>query len=62
MIMATMMLVLVLECSVSLEYSSLSRSYALKAYDCYRPQQAVADFVQWAGCATLTLQPRFSNE
>ena len=24
-------------------------------YDCYRPKQAVADFVQWSGCASLVL-------
>lgn len=26
-----------------------ARGYSLKVYDCYRPQQAVTDFVEWAG-------------
>ncbi len=34
----------------SLMFCSCACRYALKAYDCYRPKQAVADFVQWAGC------------
>ncbi len=58
---ATLMLVLVLQCGIlKISHAPVSRSYALKAYDCYRPQQAVADFVQWAGCAPL-LYNRFSQ-
>ncbi|MFG2041425.1 M15 family metallopeptidase [Dactylosporangium sp. NPDC048998] len=41
------------------QQSALSRGYSLKVYDCYRPQQAVDDFVRWSGDADQRMKGEF---
>ena len=33
---------------VKTQKDAISRGYSIKVYDCYRPQRAVTDFVEWA--------------
>ncbi|GGM82088.1 D-alanyl-D-alanine dipeptidase [Dactylosporangium sucinum] len=41
------------------QQSALARGYSLKVYDCYRPQQAVDDFVRWSGDADQRMKGEF---
>lgn len=44
------------------QQSALARGYSLKVYDCYRPQQAVDDFVRWSGDADQRMKGEFYPE
>ncbi|WP_432972655.1 M15 family metallopeptidase [Dactylosporangium sp. CA-233914] len=41
------------------QQSALARGYSLKVYDCYRPQQAVDDFIRWSGDADQRMKDEF---
>ena len=45
---------------VKAQKDAITRGYSIKVYDCYRPQRAVTDFVEWAkDTADTKLQHRF---
>ncbi|WP_308195477.1 M15 family metallopeptidase [Dactylosporangium sp. AC04546] len=44
------------------QQSALARGYSLKVYDCYRPQQAVDDFVRWSADADQRMKGEFYPE
>ncbi|WP_426502463.1 M15 family metallopeptidase [Dactylosporangium sp. McL0621] len=41
------------------QQNAQARGYSLKVYDCYRPQQAVDDFVAWSGDADQRMKGEF---